>query len=357
MQPFFKDYSVLTGLSHIKGAVSGHNHPFNWLTGHRINEVPGVMTNTVSMDQVAARHLGPTYISSLALSWGTGVGDKTLSRNFLGVDVPAMADYKTIFNKLFPPADKKQLAEMKARYELDKSVLDNAVGTVKDLKRRLGKADQGRVEQYLDSIREVEKRIAIKKGILDKGRPEFDENGINLTPEGANKMEDHIEIMMDMIVLAFQTDMTRVVTHVLGGEGGPNYEEFTSWAVQHKVKPRGAHDSYHKGGKVIESRDTLLCEQLARLMKKLQETKVSNGTLLDNTSILFGGAQVASHSSSNFPTILAGGKALGFKHGQHLKFSKRSVPMSDLYLTILQQLGCPVKSFKESRGNISQLLA
>ena len=91
-------------------------------------------------------------------------------------------------------------------------------------------------------------------------------------------------------------------------------------------------------------------------MKKLKDTQVSNGTLLDNTAILFGGAQVRTHSGDNFPTILAGGKALGFKHGQHLSYKKRTVPMSDLYLTILQQLGCPIKNFKESRGNLSDLL-
>ena len=311
------------------------------------------MTNTVSMDQVAAKHLGPTYVC-LALSWGSGVGDRTLSRNFLGVDVPALADYKTIFNKLFPPADKKQLSEMKARYQLDKSFWIT-LSSVKELKRKAGKADQSRIEQYIESIRDVEKRFTIKEEILDKGRPQFDENGINLTPQGKNKWKI-ISILMDMIAIAFQTDMTRVVTHVLGGEGGPNYEEFTTWALEHGKKPLGAHDSYHKIGPVIQSRDTLLCAQLARLMKKLQDTQVSNGTLLDNTSILFGGAQVRSHSGDNFPTILAGGKALGFKHGQHLSYRKRTVPMSDLYLTILQQLRCPVKSFKESRGNISQLI-
>ncbi|NRA36592.1 MAG: DUF1552 domain-containing protein [Planctomycetes bacterium] len=309
------------------------------------------------MDQVAARYLGPTYLPSLALSWTNGVGSATLSRNSLGVDVPALANYKTIFTNLFPPADKRQLAEMKARFALDKSVLDNALGSVKDLKRQVGRADQSMIEQYLDSIRDVEKRFTIKEGILSKGRPKFDESGVDLTAEGKNKMEDHIEIMMDMIVIAFQTDMTRVVTHVLGGEGGPNYEEYKTWALLHGKKPLGAHDSYHKVGPVIESRDTLLCEQLARLMKKLKDTQVSNGTLLDNTAILFGGAQVRSHSGDNFPTILAGGKALGFKHGQHLQYKKKTVPMSDLYLTILQQLGCPVKSFKESRGNISPLLA
>jgi len=92
-------------------------------------------------------------------------------------------------------------------------------------------------------------------------------------------------------------------------------------------------------------------------MDKLKGIRASEGTLLDHTAILFGGAQTASHVGTSFPTILAGGNALGLKHGQHIKWPRDKRPMSDLYLTILQQLGCPVDSFKESAGPISELLA
>ena len=95
---------------------------------------------------------------------------------------------------------------------------------------------------------------------------------------------------------------------------------------------------------------------MARFMDKLKGIQASEGTLLDHTAILFGGAQTASHVGSSFPTILAGGKALGFKHGRHATWSRDQRPMSDLYLTILQQLGCPVNSFKESVGPIGDLL-
>mgnify|MGYP007059400696 FL=1 len=101
----------------------------------------------------------------------------------------------------------------------------------------------------------------------------------------------------------------------------------------------------------------MLCACVARFMDKLQAIEANEGTLLDHTAILFGGAQTASHVGTSFPTILAGGKALGFKHGQHLKWPLDKRPMSDLYLTILQQLGCPVDSFKESSGPITELLA
>jgi hypothetical protein len=101
----------------------------------------------------------------------------------------------------------------------------------------------------------------------------------------------------------------------------------------------------------------MLTAGIARFMDKLQAIEASDGTLLDHTVILFGGAQIASHVGTSFPTIIAGGKALGFRHGQHVQWPLDKRPMSDLYLTILQQLGCPVSSFKESSAPIAELLA
>lgn len=359
------EFSVLTNLSHITGRISGHVHPYNWLTGHNINLNPGTITNTVSLDQVAARHLGPTWVPSLALSFADGVGTATLSRNAMGVDIPATANYRSVFERLFPPADGEQLKEAKARIALNRSILDTAGAGVKDFQRHLGGEDRKRLDQYLESIRDVEKRLDDSEIILDRGRPKFDEEAVKTQPQGKNGMREHIEMMMDLIALAFQTDMTRVVTHSLGGEGGPNYDEYKEWAQAAGAPVRGAHDVHHKAqgaadspeAKVIAARDEMLVACLARLMGKLRATRASAGTLLDHTVLLFGGAQISSHSGKSFPTLLAGGRKLGFKHGQHVKWAGDKRPMSDLYLTILQQLGCPVKSFKESSGPISEVLA
>ena len=360
-------FSVLTGLSHIKGRISGHVHPYSWLTGHNINLVPGTKTNTISVDQVAAKHLGSTYLNSLVLSWTSGVGVTTLSRNSLGVDIPATADYRKVFERLFPPADRAEIRKKQERLALNRSILDTAMGNVKDVKRKLGRIDQERVDQYLHSVRDVEKRLLQKEAILEDGRPKFDESKVRLEREVKNSFQEHVELMTDLIVLAFQTDMTRVATQCLGGEAGPNYDDYKVWAQKAGAQQRGTHDVHHKGGGnrgadnpdviALSYRDEMLCACMARFMDKLKDIRASDGTLLDHTAILFGGAQTASHVGSSFPTILAGGKALGFKHGQHVKWSKDKRPMSDLYLTILQQLGCPVNSFKESVGPIGDLLA
>ncbi len=359
-------FSILSNLLHIEGRISGHVHPYNWLTGHNINLTPGAITNTVSMDQVAARHIGPTYLPSLSLSWKDGVGTTTLSRNALGVDVPAIGTHRTVFERLFPPADAAGLAEAKERIALDKSVLDTAMGGVRDLRRGLGYADGQRLDQYLEAVRGVERRLDDKRGILDAGRPRFDESGVRLEPRSKDSMREHIELMMDLVVLAFQTDMTRVVTQSLGGEGGPNYDEYKDWAKCAGGTLRGAHDFHHKGSsnrppdnpdvKVLGYRDEMLTACLARLMDKLAGIEALDGTLLDHSVLLMGGSQISSHSGGSFPTLLAGGGKLGFKHGAHHRWEGGAVPMSNLYLTILQQLGCPVESFKESDGVLSELL-
>jgi hypothetical protein len=366
LEKFRSEFSVISNLLHIQGRISGHEHPYNWLTGTNIKITPGTITNTISMDQVAAKHVGPTYVPSLALSFEDGVGTRTLSRNAMGADIPAIGNYRTVFERLFPPADAAQLKEAQARLALDRSILDTALEESGDLRRTLGFADQQRLDQYLESIREVEKRLLTNEEILDRGRPEFDEKGVRLTPQGKNRMREHIELMMDLIALAFQTDMTRVVTHSLGGEGGPNYDEYKDWANDAGAPVRGAHDVHHKGSgnrgadnpdvKVLGLRDEMFVSCLARLMEKLKAIQAGDGSLLDHTILLLGGSQISSHSGGSFPMLLAGGKKLGFKHGQHLKFKGGTKPASDLYLTILQQMRCPVKSFNESRGPISELL-
>mgnify|MGYP002623972837 FL=1 len=217
-------------------------------------------------------------------------------------------------------------------------------------------------------MREVEQRLTEREKIVRRGRPQFDEQGVKLEPKlGTNHMREHIEMMFDLIALAFQTDMTRVVTQSLGGEGGPNYDDYKDWAKKAGAQLRGAHDFHHKGSgnrgadnpdvKVIGYRDEMFCSMLARLMDKLQSIEANDGTLLDHTVLLLGGSQIGSHGAGNFPMLLAGGTKLGFKHGQYIKWQKDKPSASDLYLTILQQLGCPVNSFKESKGTLSEILA
>ena len=183
---------------------------------------------------------------SLALSFANGVGTTTLSRNAMGADIPATADYQAVFDDSF-----RRRTRRRSRKPRNASrwigLCSTAVGDIKRFQGKLGHADRQRVEQYLTSIREVEQRMQARDNILDEGRPKFDEKGVRLEPTVKNSMQEHIELMMDLIALAFQTDMTRVVTHSLGGEGGPNYDDYKVWAKNAGASLRGAHDFHHKG--------------------------------------------------------------------------------------------------------------
>lgn len=108
---------------------------------------------------------------------------------------------------------------------------------------------------------------------------------------------------------------------------------------------------------MLEARDVMLVECLARFLDKRKGVRATDGTPLDHTVILFRGAQISSHSGKSFPTLLASGRKLGFNHGQHVKWDGDKTPISNLYLTILQQLGGPVKAFEESTGPLTEVLA
>lgn len=165
-----------------------------------------------------AKQSNPPHAGQRGAGPGFPIRAATLSRNSLGVDIPATSNHRNVFERLFPPADRDQLREAQNRLELNRSILDTAGESVREFQRPLGAADRRRLEQDLESIREVERRLNDSVRILQRGRPRFNEAAVRVQPEARNSMREHIELMFDLIVLAFQTDMTRVVTHSLGGE-------------------------------------------------------------------------------------------------------------------------------------------
>lgn len=327
------------------------------------------------MDQVAAQHIGQTYLPSLVLSFATEGGDwgVTLSRNEQGADIPPMADPRIVLEKLFPPRDTSQLAEVRERLALRKSILDAAIEEINDLRQNVGVADRRRLDEYLDSVREIEQRLTNRRQILSLPRPNVSPEGIDLDrrPYSGNpthSMREWIEVMTDLIVLAFQTDMTRVVTYALADEGTPGTygREWIEWKEQFRHRYTDPHNMHHVGGdleelesaeaKAFAARDALFVRCFARMLDKLAAVPAQDGTLLDYCQLLIGGSQDRTHRAVNFPLLLAGGKKLGWRHGQHVRYPQGRVPTSDLYLTMLKAARCRVSSFKESRGILSELL-
>ncbi len=374
LSPFRQDMSVLSGLQHIRGQDGGHRGVDLWLTGAKLRTPNGDYRNTQSIDQLAADHIGNTYFNSLVLSAKEGVGNPycshTLSFNHLGAPIPAQSKPAEIFARLFPPHRQASRKDIIARFQHKRSVLDMALEEAHSLKRKLGRQDQTRLNEYLESVRSVEKRVQVKQAIASRAPVPLPE-GVEAPP--SNQMPNATvwtETMLDLIVLALQTDLTRVATFATGIDdphnGGlpvewPEFQEVFKLTGKAKDRHGVAHCAKSCGKKGIDGTlaqtkmDTFWTERFAYLLKRLKGIPVEGGALLDHTMALYGSSQSKTHSMTNMPIVLAGGGSLGLKHGQHLAYAQGQVPLSNLFLTMLQQGRMDVERFGESTGTLTGL--
>ena len=218
------------------------------------------------------------------------------------------------------------------------------------MQRRVGADDRDTLDAYFISVRDIEQRLAANEGWAQKPKPQ-----VNVPPPkevtNANDLIARQNAMHDISYLALQTDSSRFITLHTNRRGE---------VLPIKGVDEGDHSLSHHGlaAEKIEQLARIEAVQVASwgaLVRKLKATREGDGTLLDRTMVLLTSnlGNASSHDNKNLPVLFAGG---GFKHGQHLKWPGSTKPASDLYLTILQQLGCPEKSFKESTGPISELL-
>lgn len=377
-------FTLIRGLKHIAGEVGHHFHNLNWLTGHNVMDG----RNTVSMDQVFAEHFGTTYCESLVLSYADGVGGNTVSRNALGADIPALGNPAQALRQLLPPAEPSELAALRRRLHLRKTVVDSVNEQLRDFSRTLGHGDRQRMDQFAESLHGLEQRIGFREQGLSKPRPTVDEGRFPTWNGETQSLAEHMDIMTDLMVLGFQSDTTRVSTYLTGHDDGhgPKKEAYdfaasigltgighghNMWHNGTKTKARTEKPSNDNCGVVLACRDRLLVEGVVRFIDKLRAIPAADGTLLDHTQILLGGMQGNTHEATDGPTLVAGGKRLGWKHGQYKVYwrpagavqgevgsppGESPKPLSNLYLTMLQLAGCPVKSFNEGSTVLSELL-
>jgi hypothetical protein len=383
MQPLAKHRANITpisGLHHPNGIGSLHTCELTWLTGARSRQDSASFRNTVSCDQLMAEVTAPqTRYPSLELSVGRGSATLAWSRD--GVPLPAENSSRVVFKRLFgeaPGGAQQERRELGRR----RSVLDLVLSDARSLKSNLGTEDRGRLDEYLHSVRDVEVRAQRQEGWLDVPRPSVDAattanltRNIPMTDAG-----DFYRTMYDLIVLAFRTDMTRVVTFMSGTEGnGLALPEIGIAQTRHEL-------SHHNGDLVQMDRltrsDGFLVEQFAYFLDKLAEVKDGGESLLDRSMVLFGSGMSYGHShgNANLPTIFAGGKGLGIRHGQHLDYNLAKIGgyqlanpghqygicsrpvdgdarLSNLCLTMLQKMDLRTERFVDSSGPISELLA
>ena len=377
LEPLRGEVTVLSGLSHPSvRSIHGHSNADQFLTGAATGPRGGYR-NSISLDQEFAAHVGDqTRFSSLVLSTdgGTGTprGAHTVSFNRGGRAIPAEHRPKQIFDMLFVKSD----GDAARRLALSQSALDDLLADARSLRRTLSGRDQKTLDEYLQSVRDTEIKVEKAKRWMNIPLPRVDVDHLKLdiTPKDPKV---YLQTMFELIYLAFKTDSTRVATYQLGRENGVGISDYLARAVGFNLTHQLSHNTKNPGGwKNFGVYCRFISEELGRFISKLKATPepAGKGNMLDNTLVLFGSASSAFHLSRNYPLILAGGKNMGFKHGQYLNYAgdnpaggpwnggrepwqkeitHEDIPLSNLFVTMLQRLGVKADRFSDSTGTLN----
>jgi len=344
--PFRDRLSVFQHLDH-PGLGNGHNITHSWLSGVTADLAPSMPEGNITLDQKLAEAVGhETRFPSLEVGIG---GQLTWTRN--AVPLPPKSDSKELFHHLFTDGDRSTLDIQKRRMQENRSVLDELVGETRRLENRLDATDREKLDHYLTSVREVEKKIQSREAWLDIPKPRVDYP----TPETSLDIVEHMPVTLDLIALALETDSTRSIGYSLGQA-----------AIITNIPgvDKGYHDLSHHGkdeeklGQLLRI-ERFYTEQLAGFVQRLADTPQTDGkSLLEHTQVLIGSGMSngSSHSCRDLPTLLLGG---GLEHGGHHDFPKNGksqTPLCDLFVTMLQAAGVETDCFGTSEGNLNELL-
>ncbi len=375
LKPLEKHREVITPISglHHPGALSHHHNCISvWLTGGKLGPSD---RNTISVDQKIAEITAPhTRYPSMEVAL-TG---ESLGWTADGVRLPSMWRCSEIFASLFAEP-KGGTATQRRALRRKASVLDANLMEVRQLEQAMGAADKGRLDQYLTSVREAEIRTKRADAWLDTPLPALSEEDRKRTNRdvAATMAGDYFRTVYDLMVLAFQTDVTRVATFSLGGEGDAfSIPEIGITESRHQLSHHGGDAGYMEK---LTKYDTFAIEQFSYFLTRLAETKDLNGKpLLGTTMALFGSGMSYGHShgNANLPLVLAGGSDLGLKHGSHLDFNQGhfsgyrldkpgehyslcsrpanpNAHMSNLLLLMAQRMGVETDKFGDSNQVIA----
>lgn len=366
----------ISGLHHPQGIGKAHLCEQIWLSGSKISDDPSTFRNSVSADQMMAEVVGEkSRFPSLELTITGG----TLAWNRNGVPLPAERKPSVVFERLFADdAGGKSRERLANRRRA--SVLDRVLEDARGFKRSLGREDSRKLDEYLQSIREVERRTAKADAWLERPQPLVDkatrEHFSRNIPDA--EAGDYYRTMYDLMVLALRTDMTRVITCMSGNEG-------YGLALPEIGIPQTRHELSHHNGDPIQMErltqcDAFLTEQFSYFLDQLKNVEELTGSLLDQTMVLYGSGMSYGHAhgNANLPTIFAGGASLGIKHGQHIDFNLQKIikyklneakqhyeictqpvdpdaRLCNLLLLMIQKMGVDVESFGDSTGTVSAI--
>jgi hypothetical protein len=371
MAPFKKDLLVMSGLAqHNAQALGdgGGDHAraaATFLTGCHPRKTHGVDIKAgVSVDQVAAEKLGKlTRLASLEIGCDKGLTagncDSGYSCAYSGniswrTETMPMAkevNPRAVFERMFSGGDSAESAAARAKRDrYNKSVLDFVQEDARGLKSQLGMTDQRKLDEYLSGVRDLEARISrAAKQVVEEAPPPIHK------PSGIPKeFAEYVRLMCDLLVVAFQGDVTRVSTFMFANDG--SNRSYPSIGV-----PDGHHDVSHHGNdkqkqEKISKINRFHAEQFAYLLGKLKSIREGDGTLLDHSMIVYGSgiSDGNRHNHDDLPIILAGNGNGTIRTGRHLRYSK-DTPLNNLFLSMLDRLDVPADSLGDSTGRLKNL--
>ncbi len=343
-------FTTFHGLSHPD--VNGNHHAGQCFLSGAPHPGQPTFRNSLSLDQLAAEKLGlDTRFPSLAVSVSKGehYGD-SIAISRAGVMLPSEKSAEKLYRRLFVAGTPEEKAATMRRIDAGGSVLDLILDKAKRLEKSSAPEDRARLNQYFQSVRELEGRLQRNIEWENRPKPKVEYPQPKDIAD-ANEVIARSKLMFDLIRLALQTDSTRVVTLSLS----------TFSVVPHVPGVKSeTHSLTHHGNepdKIAELRkiEEAQMKAFADLLQTFRNVTETGGTLLDHTQVLYGSClgNANSHSNQNLPLILAGG---GFKHGQHLSFNaQNNTPLSNLFVSMLQGLGIEGDKFSSSTGSLSGL--
>ena len=359
LAPFRNQMLVLSGIkanwNYIHAGASG-----SFLTGTTRggrNEIEIIAD--VSIDQLLARHFASeTQVASLELSMdvpanaGACTGNlscvytHTLSWRSARQPLPMEWNPRVVFERLFGDSGSTDRSAREARLRQHKSILDSVTDKLASLKKDLGPADQAKIDEYSEAVRDVERRIHMAEQQSDLELPTVDQ------PQGAPPVfEDHLALMLDLQLLAFQSDLTRVITFMIGKE--QSARPYPQIGVPEAHHPLSHHNDIPELIAHMSKINRYHTELFSRYLAKLQATPDGDGSVLDHTTILYGSgiSNSTRHSGDNLPLLVMGGGSATLKGGRHLTYSGKPT-MANLLVTLMDKMGVPVEKIGGSTGKL-----
>lgn len=363
MAPFRDRTLVLTGLNPGPGGGAHAGASTKFLTGVAGRRTDGAeIESGPSIDQLLAKELGRyTQLSSLELALDgrdfAGTCDagfscaytNTISWRTDTTPLPMENDPRVVFERLFGDSDSTDPAVRRARLAEDRSILDSVTEKVAELGRGIGPYDRRKVDQYLDAVRDVERRIQRAEEQSTRDLPLLQQ------PAGVpSTFEAHMRLMFDLQLLAYQTDLTRVVSFMVGREiSGRTYNEIGIPDAHH---PLSHHLDDPAKIWTMSKINTFHVSLFADFVDKMRSTEDGDGSLLDHSLLLYGAGMSNSnaHAPINLPIMLVGGAAGGLDGGRHLTYPE-DTPMANLLLAIMDKVGVPLEQVGNSTGTLDVL--